>query len=177
MNQVLLLNKSYEPISIISWQKAMCMLYLGKAEVVEASERVIRSPGKSHTVPSVIRLLNSFRRRPLFVKFSKANLFARDSYRCQYCGEKFRFEDLTYDHVLPKSRGGITSWENIVSCCSDCNTKKRDNTPEEIGLKLLSKPKRPNWIPVFSAFLAQRREVPDEWKTFCYGFEKKTRQS
>src|SRR6185295_14741718 len=94
-----------------------------------------------------VRLRKAFRRFAKPVKFSRVNIYARDEYRCQYCGTKCTIDRLTYDHVVPRSRGGKTSWENIVSCCYACNAKKANRTPAEARMHLLSTPGRPTWIP------------------------------
>lgn len=142
-------------------------MFLGKVEVVQGSGREIRSVGLSFRVPSVVRLLRfvGFRRRE--VRFSRQNIFARDRYRCQYCGRGFRPELLTYDHIIPRSRGGRTEWENIVTCCIACNRKKGGKTPHEAGLKLIKKPSRPLWLWGLHRRLGPE-ETPPEWREYLY---------
>ena len=167
MNRVLLLNQSYEPISTINWRKAICMLTLDKVEVVKEYNTQIRSQHLTFNLPSVVRLLRSVKRPRNRVKFNRHNILARDRFLCQYCHKRFSANDLTFDHVLPKSRGGKTSWDNIVSCCAKCNGKKGNRTPYEAGMPLRKFPQEPDWIPVFSVTLANS-DIPEDWKTFCY---------
>lgn len=165
--RVLLLSRNFEPISVVNWRKAMRMLFLEKAEVIEESDLKIKSANMEHNIPSIMRLLIPFKKKKSIIKFSKNNLFARDNYRCQYCGKKGDHKGLTYDHVVPKSRGGKTTWENIVTACSDCNGLKANKTPEEAGMTIKTKPTKPNWIPLFSVALG-RQNIPTSWRQFCY---------
>jgi len=168
MERVLLLNQSYEPISVINWQRAISMLTLGKVEVVkEYDGKQIRSKYLVLKMPAVVRLLNIFKRPRKRVKFNKMNVLARDGWKCQYCNQKFPTSELTYDHVIPRARGGKTNWENIVMCCPKCNSKKKDRLPHEAGLKLRKLPTKPDWVPIFSVTLS-RKQIPEVWKDFCY---------
>ena len=167
MDQVLLLNISYEPIKVIDWQKAITMLCLGKVEVIEEYGRKIRSVSFTIKLPSVVRLLNVVKRNKKPVKFSRQNIYARDKYKCQYCGVHFQPEDLTYDHVLPKSRGGRTEWTNIVTCCIDCNRKKGGRTPKEAFMKLMKKPTMPAWVPAVRLTIGFKH-VPRTWREYLY---------
>ncbi len=167
MEQVLLLNKNFEPISIINWRRAVCLFFLDKVEIVEEYDYPIRSQHLIIKMPAVVRLLHNFKRSRKNVGFSKNNIFARDRWNCQYCGERFSANELTLDHVIPKSKGGKTCWENVVSCCSECNSKKANNTPQEARMVLLKNPVKPDWIPIFR-FLLSRKYLPEEWKNFCY---------
>lgn len=136
-NPVLVINATYEPLEITSARKAVKKLVTKKA-VIEAEGDCDLYPGIA--LPSVIRLV-SYRRVPEHMaKLSKKNFYLRDHYRCQYCGRRFAPEDLTLDHVIPKSRGGLSSWENLVTACKSCNHHKADKTPAEAGMKLLHKP-------------------------------------
>jgi 5-methylcytosine-specific restriction endonuclease McrA len=98
------------------------------------------------------------------VKFTRHNIFERDHNTCQYCGIKFDRKDLNLDHVIPRDRGGETSWENIVCSCVPCNSRKGNRTPPEAGLKLLHKPKRPKWRPMLHLQFSKARD--DSWKHF-----------
>ena len=118
-------------------------------------------------VPAVVRLRKAFRRHAKPVKFSRVNIYARDGYRCQYCGAKCSIDELTYDHVIPRSRGGRTTWDNIVSCCYACNAEKANRTPVEARMKLLSTPTRPSWIPSVQIRVSTR-SVPDAWRDYVY---------
>ena len=167
MEHVLLLNITYEPLKIINWKRAITLLLLGKVEVLEEYSREIRSVSFTIKLPSVVRLLRLVKRPKSPVKFSRQNIYARDKYRCQYCGQKFSSEELTYDHVIPRSRGGKTEWENIVTCCVDCNRRKGGRTPSEAGMKLIKKPEKPTWIPALRITIGFR-EVPQSWRDYLY---------
>jgi len=167
MENVLLLNITYEPLRIINWKKAITMLCLGKVEVIEEYHEEIHSISFTIKLPSVIRLLKMVKRPKSPVKFSRHNIYARDRYRCQYCGNRFPIEDLTYDHVLPRSRGGKTEWENIVTCCIECNRNKGGRVPAETSMKLIRKPKRPTWVPAIRITIGFR-EIPQTWRDYLY---------
>ena len=124
MDKTLLLNVTYEPLRVISWKKAVTLLTLGKVEVVEEYDREIHSISFSIRLPAVVRLLKLVRWRRDVVKFSRKNIYVRDHEMCQYCGKHLQSKEITYDHVIPKSQGGDTSWENVVTCCMTCNRKK-----------------------------------------------------
>lgn len=167
MEQVLLLNITYEPLKIINWKRAITLLLLNKVEVLEEYGREIRSVSFTIKLPSVIRLLKMVKRPNDDVKFSRQNIYARDKYRCQYCGKRFCSEELTYDHVIPKARGGKTEWTNIVTCCVKCNRKKGGYIPSEVGMKLIRKPCRPTWLPALKITIGFR-EVPHTWRDYLY---------
>jgi len=167
MKDVLLLNQSYEPISIINWKKAITLVTLEKVEVVEEYDRNIRSRFLVIKMPAVVRLLRAFRRPRKRVKFNRQNILARDRGKCQYCGIRYPAKELTYDHVIPKSRGGKTRWENIVTCCVPCNLKKGDKTPQEANMRIKKQPMRPDWVPIFTISLS-KKTIPEPWKSFCY---------
>lgn len=167
MDRVLLLNITYEPLKIINWRKAVTLLSLGKVEVLEEYGREIHSVSFQIKLPAVVRLLRLVRRPPKPVKFSRQNIYARDKYACQYCGETFTPEELTYDHVIPRSRGGKTEWGNIVSCCVECNRRKGGRTPQEAGMRLVQKPCRPKWLPVLKITIGIH-EVPTSWRDYLY---------
>jgi len=167
MERVLLLNQSYEPISVISWKKAIVLLTLEKVEIINEYDRNIRSRFLVMKMPAVVRLLKAFRRPRKRVKFNRQNILARDRWRCSYCGKKFSAKELTYDHVVPKSRGGKTCWENIVTCCIPCNSKKGDKTPQEANMRIRKRPTRPDWVPIFTTSLSTK-SIPEPWKQFCF---------
>lgn len=170
MHQTLLLNATYEPLQVVSWKRAVRMLFQDKVEVVEVYEHRIHSVSLTIHVPAVIRLVHyvKVRRAHARVKFSRTNLFARDRYRCQYCGSKYPARELTYDHVVPVARGGRKSWENIVTCCVDCNRRKGNRTPIEAGLKLLKQPRAPIGFPSKVQFLLSKTTAPEPWKTYIF---------
>lgn len=167
MEQVLLLNITYQPLKIINWKKAITLLCLGKVEVIEEYGRDIHSVSFTIKLPSVVRLLRMVKRPKSPIKFSRQNIYARDRYKCQYCGSQFNTEELTYDHILPKSRGGKTEWENIVTCCVNCNRKKGGRTPKEAAMRLIRKPARPSWIPALRITIGYR-DVPESWRDYIY---------
>lgn len=166
-DRVLKLSQSYEPIEIIGWKKAFKLITLGKAEVLREYEYECRTSAVSYRHPAVIRLIKAFPRPKNRVRYSKHNVFARDRWQCAYCRRKFDKEDLTTDHILPKARGGKTCWENIVTCCKDCNTRKKDKTPQEAGMALETIPTIPDFIPTF-LFSLSKNEIPEIWKDFCF---------
>ena len=165
--RTLLLTQGYEPIKIISWQRAMVLLTLDKVEVVEEYDAQVRAVSMIIQVPAVIRLRKAYRRHAKPVKFSRVNIYARDGHRCQYCGTRCTIDQLTYDHVIPRSRGGRTTWDNIVSCCVTCNARKANRTPAEARMALLSTPARPTWMPTVQIQVSTR-SVPDAWRDYVY---------
>jgi 5-methylcytosine-specific restriction endonuclease McrA len=167
MTPVLLLNATYEPLRVITWQRAIRLLTLGKVEVLEETDRQIRSVSFVIRLPSVVRLLRLIRptRQPL--KFSRQNIYLRDNFRCQYCGVRVSGEELNLDHVIPRSLRGQTTWENIVTCCVPCNVRKGGNTPDAVGMRLINRPIKPDRLP--GATLSLRlRNTPDSWRDYLY---------
>lgn len=165
--RTLLLTQGYEPIQIISWQRAVTLLALDKVEVVDEYDAEIRAQSLIVRIPSIVRLRKAFRRYAKPVKFSRVNIYARDGYRCQYCGVRCTMAELTYDHVVPRARGGRTTWENIVTACVPCNARKSDRTPEQAGMRLRKKPVRPTWVPAMTLRLSTR-SIPDVWQDYLY---------
>jgi 5-methylcytosine-specific restriction endonuclease McrA len=166
MEQTLLLNNTYEPITVISWQRAVTLVYLGKSDILEEYSREIRCTSVRMCIPAVLRMRERVRTVKPTVKFSRQNVYLRDQYRCQYCGDDFKSSELTYDHVQPRSRGGPTNWTNIVSCCVKCNRRKGSLSPEQAGMKLLKKPTRPAALPDRSAF--NSNSAPAAWKFYLW---------
>ena len=130
---------SYYPLSLWCWQDAVKSVFLERVSIVSNYKRKIRSPSFEMNLPSVIAL-KSFIQPSKHPNFTRFNVFLRDKFTCQYCGEK---KDLTFDHLLPKSKGGITDWENVVTACSSCNVKKGGRLYSISGMKLFTKPYRP----------------------------------
>jgi 5-methylcytosine-specific restriction endonuclease McrA len=164
---VLLLNTSFEPLNVIGWQRAVKLVVLEKAEVVEVSDREVRAVSLRMPVPSVVRLTRFVRFRRREAKFSRRNIYTRDGYRCQYCGRRLPAGELTCYHVVPRSRGGRTEWSNIVTCCVDCNRRKGGSTPAEAGLRLIRSPARPTWLWGVQNRFADRRP-PRAWHMYLY---------
>src|SRR5579884_3546663 len=143
---VLLLDSTYEPLKVIGWERAIYLVFSGKAEVVEESEKEVRSSSKSWKLPSVIRQFGKFKRRG-DVQFSRINIYMRDAWTCQYCGKKKATRELTFDHVIPRAHGGKTNWTNIVTACRRCNATKADQTLTQARMTLIREPVKPKWLP------------------------------
>lgn len=162
---VLFLDASWRPLRVEAWQDAIADFFLGKVEVIEYSrDRTIQGVTREFPMPSVVRVIKHFKREKIRIKFSRLNIYARDKFTCQYCVQRFASEDLTFDHVQPRSRGGRTSWENIVTCCIDCNSDKSDRTPGEAGMRLHRAPRKPAFLPAIT--VKMRGEVPEEWRPY-----------
>lgn len=160
MRSALVLNASYEPLSVVPVRRAACLVIDEKAEVVEHDGTLIRSESLALPRPLVIRLRYLVRvpyhRR---TSMSRRAIFARDDNRCQYCGGAAD----SIDHIMPRSRGGLHVWENVAAACRRCNLDKRDRTPEEAGMRLARLPYRPResaWVSISVG------RVPDEWKPY-----------
>ena len=181
MNNTLVLDAACHPIRIVPWQEAITLFVLNKVGVVETYDRdiiVSRRRGDSFEAspfeydgrrvkrPAVVQLLTFVGLGKLKPSLSRRNLFVRDKFGCQYCGERLSIKSGTLDHVLPKSRGGEWSWENLVVACEDCNTKKADRTPAEAGMKLRKKPVEPEWLPVIAVRWSQVSTVPQIWRDY-----------
>ncbi len=167
MEKTLLLNITYEPLKVISWKKAITLLTLGKVEVIEEYDREVRSVSFSIKLPSVVRLLRFVKRREKPVTLSRQNIFARDHGKCQYCGVALKQHEITYDHVIPKSQGGKTTWENVVVSCVKCNSKKGGQTPKQAGMKLLKTPHRPRWNMALRVTIGLKH-TPESWRDYLY---------
>ena len=166
-HRTLVLSQGYEPIKIVSWQRAITLLFLGKVEVIEEYDRDIRTTSMLIKIPAVVRLLNAFRRHKKPVKFSRVNIYGRDHYACQFCGDRPSVHELTYDHVVPRAQGGTTSWTNIVTACEDCNRKKANRTPEQAGMKLRKQPVQPTAMPTLLITISQE-SMPAAWRDYLY---------
>ncbi|ARM30128.1 HNH endonuclease [Prosthecochloris sp. HL-130-GSB] len=162
--KVLVLNSSYEPLSICDVQKAMVLLFCGKAvPVTHHPGQVICSVTRSFPLPSIVRLTFFVRVPYKKLMLNRKNIFRRDNFKCQYCGRTDR--TLTIDHVVPRSRGGEDSWENLITACSPCNTKKGNRTPEEASMPPLNPPIRPSHIMLMRKFITT---ISDDWKPYLY---------
>ena len=162
--KVLILNQNYEPMSVVTARKAMLLLYLGKAELVEKYPHLsIRTVSRAYPYPSIVRLVTFVHIPRNGVVLSRKNILKRDGYRCQYCGQRHR--TLTVDHIIPKHRGGQDTWENLVCACMPCNNKKGNRTPEEAKMPLLRQPKPPGYF----FFIQQQIGTIDEcWKPYLF---------
>jgi len=182
-SSVLVLNRSFLPVHVTSLRRAFTLVYVGGARAVDSryqtfdfeewtsggaptDAEAVGSTAGPVPVPRVI-LLTHFdgvpKRR---VRFSRSNVFARDRFTCQYCGEQRPRSDLNLDHVVPRTMGGRTTWENVVCCCLSCNRRKGGRTPEQAGFRLGRKPARPRWSPVLSVAPAKVRYR--EWRPFLF---------
>ena len=168
MEHTLLLNATFEPIKVVSWQRAMTLWCQGRVEILETHDREVRAVTFSFRLPSIVRLLRFVRVRNLHqVKFSRANIYIRDDYTCQYCARRFEPEDLTFDHVVPVAQRGRRSWENIVTACVSCNRRKDARTPAEAGMTLRRAPRRPAASARFRATVGVRK-TPESWRNYLY---------
>jgi 5-methylcytosine-specific restriction endonuclease McrA len=169
MEQTLLLNATFEPVKIVSWQRAMTLWCQGKVEIVEVHDREVRAVSFTFRLPSVVRLLRFVRIRVRrdYVPFTRANIYARDDHRCQYCGVPFAREDLTFDHVVPSAQGGPKTWDNIVTACMPCNREKSARTPEQAGLTLIRAPRKPASTPALRVTFGVRK-TPESWRNYLY---------
>lgn len=192
-HDVLVLNKNYAPVHIITWQKCMCLLMKDHAHALDreflaytfddwakfsrkclSDYEKVNSVSCSIAIPEIIVLLYYNRLPMREVKFSRQSVFARDKYICQYCKKMFGKDDLTIDHILPRSKGGLTVWDNIVTCCMDCNARKADRTLLEVRERypqdgnrwyLPRKPIKPKWVNPVSNH-ASKVHICKTWEHF-----------
>ncbi len=189
-SNVLVLNKHYAAVRVVSVKRAFTLLFKQIAEIItiedsqylsydfeswrELSELRSRYEHDQHdwircvkfelAVPRIIRLMFYDRLPRQAVKFNRRNIFARDRNRCQYCGKRFSTSELSLDHVLPRSRGGEANWQNIVCCCVKCNVRKGGRTPHEAGMKLIIEPVKPKRSPIITLRLTSEKYA--SWKQF-----------
>jgi 5-methylcytosine-specific restriction endonuclease McrA len=182
---VLVLNRLWQAVNVCSVERAMALLCTGHAQVVhqegadfntfsfgewcdfssrDHNEPVVRTISIRIRIPRIILLLFFDRIPSKEVKFTRFNVFSRDKNTCQYCGRKFDRKDLNIDHVVPRQRGGRTTWTNVVCSCLDCNRRKANRSPEEAGMHLVRKPKKPRWRPFLEIQFA--RTVDHSWRHF-----------
>lgn len=177
---VLVLNRYYQPVHVTNVRRALSLLYQGVAKAIDAQYRLyefadwaqlsaethdsISTVSRRIRVPRVV-VLSAYEHLPKGkVRFSRLNIYARDHDTCQYCGRQLPRSELNLDHVVPRSQGGKTSWENVVCSCVPCNLRKGGRTPDEAEMRLLKKPVRPRWTPLFRG--AARRPTYREWLPF-----------
>jgi len=182
---VLVLNRLWQAVNVCSARRAFTLLYQGHAQVVDqdagnfqvmdfdawhsesqvyTGNDVVRTISFKIRVPKVILLLVFDRLPKKEVKFTRQNVFERDNHTCQYCRKKFDRKELNLDHVVPRERGGETSWENIVTSCIKCNSKKANRTPQQAGMALMRPPRRPKWRPLLQVQVG--RKPAHEWRHF-----------
>lgn len=176
---VLVLNRNYQPVHVTSVKRAFSLLYQGVAKAIDAQYKLyefedwaalsathdcITTVNRSIRVPRVL-VLSAYEYLPKGrVRFSRLNIYARDHDTCQYCGRTLPRSELNLDHVVPRCDGGKTTWENVVCSCVPCNLKKGGRTPDQAAMKLLRKPFRPRWTPLFRG--AIKRVTYREWLPF-----------
>jgi 5-methylcytosine-specific restriction endonuclease McrA len=165
---VLVLNSNYEPLNVCNIRRAIVLVLNGKAEVLEEYDTLIPTASSVFEAPSVIRLVYMIKRPFPRVKLCRREIFIRDNYTCQYCGVRTR--DLTIDHVIPRSRGGPHTWENLVSACRQCNHRKGGKTLEEAKLRPAEKPTEPRAGRYYTIQRAINRRVNEEWLKFIPGY-------
>jgi len=164
LGQVLVLNATYEPLSVVSVQRAVILLLKEKAELIEAAEARLRSERFSIPRPLVIRLVYYVKiPRRISLPVTRRTVLARDNYTCQYCNTMPHRQKLTLDHVLPRSRGGKTTWENVVTACQKCNGRKGSRTPAEANMKLITEPKRPRYVAIAALSSLEARRAWDKY--------------
>ncbi|MFW7379914.1 MAG: HNH endonuclease [Oligoflexus sp.] len=171
--KTLILNAGFEPLQLVSWQRALCLVLSEKAEVVSSYQRVIRSVSHEFQLPSVIRLVAYVRRISRFeiVRCSRKNVLLRDQYQCQYCGILCTKTNATIDHIIPRSKAGKTTWENLVTSCMRCNIKKGSKSLEQAKMQLLRPPKKPRMNELVHSL---SHELKDDWLPYLvHMFERK----
>ena len=161
---VLVLNQNYEPLTICHVKRAIILIFLDKAQMVETLDGLtIKSISASFPRPSIIRLSRFIHRHRYGVLLSKKNIMQRDKHRCGYCGSIKA--PMTIDHVVPRVKGGRDTWENLVTACTVCNNKKGNKTPDEAEMPLLVKPKKPHFI---NFMLHQVNVIDEKWKPYLF---------
>jgi 5-methylcytosine-specific restriction endonuclease McrA len=161
---VLVLNSSYEPLGICDTRKAIVLLFCGKAVTVSHHPEILVSTvSQRFPLPSIVRLTFFVRFPYPGILLNRKTLLRRDGFRCQYCGRTDL--PLTIDHMVPKSKGGEESWENLITACTRCNTAKGDRTPQEAGLHPLRPPVRPSHIMLLRQYVTS---LSDDWKPYLY---------
>lgn len=161
---VLVLNQNFEPLSVCGVKRAVILMYLGKAEIIETVDGyVLRSERQEIPVPSIVRLDYYVKVPGKRIMLTRKNILKRDGSRCQYCGKKEG--SMTVDHIVPKIYGGEDTWENLVCACPDCNNKKGHKLPEQAGLRLIRKPRKPNNITFIRQFIGIKDH---RWKRYLF---------
>lgn len=164
--QTLVLDAGFQPVERIPWERAITLVIKRFADVVdEHPDRYINTVNWSVKMPSVIRLIKPVKRKKA-VKFSRYNVYARDGGKCQYCRARVTLQDMTYDHVTPRSKGGQTTWENVVTACVPCNQRKGQRTLEQAGMTLLSTPVRPKKLPELHRQMDFKPGMPEGWRSW-----------
>jgi 5-methylcytosine-specific restriction endonuclease McrA len=164
-SRTLVLTPWYFPYRIVGWQDAITLVYLNKVDVVVCYAEMIRSPSTAIQLPAVVRMRRAVRAVKRRVRFSRLNIYLRDGFSCAYCAAEPGISALTWDHVVPRSQGGRTDWENILTACTRCNAKKANRTPLQAGMPPLKQAYRPRSLP-FPPPLIDVASAPPEWTSF-----------
>jgi 5-methylcytosine-specific restriction endonuclease McrA len=161
---VLVLNATYEPLNVVSIRRAIVLLLKEKAEVVEAAAAILRAEHARMEYPLVIRLVTYVKvPRQMGLPLTRRTVLARDQYTCQYCGTQPGKNHLTVDHIIPRSKGGLTVWDNVVAACAACNQRKGNRSPHDAGMPLRSKPGRPRYVAIV---LLGHANAPHQWHKY-----------
>lgn len=169
----LVLNANYDVMKIVKWQKAITWIFLGKVDVIEEYGEYVNSPSIKLKKPAVVRFNRMIKAKYKVPRFSREHIYARDRYTCLYCGVKLTYSQLTLDHIIPRSRGGKSTWTNCASCCIGCNVRKANKTPKEANMELLLQPYHPNPNEAFLLSLrAKLDNAPEIWKNYCVSLMK-----
>jgi 5-methylcytosine-specific restriction endonuclease McrA len=164
--RALLLDKTYRPLRAVSWRRAMLLGFSGRVDVLQYYAREVRTPTASHALPAVIRLPGWVDRVPQALALTRRNVLLRDGNVCAYCGMTEYGRALTIDHVIPRSRGGRNTWDNVVAACGPCNRRKGNRTPEEAGLALRALPRPPSALQLGRRGMIVMGEPPEEWRSW-----------
>ncbi|HBW47976.1 TPA: HNH endonuclease [bacterium] len=187
----LVLNKNFFAIQITNWKRALSLLYLGHAAAVDEEYRLydfeswrevadsmtkcahgaIITPNFSIPIPDVISLRLYSKLPPMTIKFTRRNIYEHYDFRCCYCGTRFSSDQLNLEHIIPRSRGGKSDWENVVTACIECNTRKANRLPHEAGMALRIKPSKPGWRGPDSLLMRSGIKIRASWQRFidtCY---------
>ncbi len=166
---VLVLNQNYEPLNVCSVRRALVLILGGKAELLEAGRGLVSSATRAFPFPSVIRLMHLIKRPRPRVKLTRKEIFLRDGYICQYCGA--RSGSLTIDHVVPRSRGGLHVWDNVVAACQPCNHRKGGKSVAEARMHLLAQPQEPRAGRYYTIERRLSAALDEEWGKFLPGID------
>jgi 5-methylcytosine-specific restriction endonuclease McrA len=167
IHRTLLLTAWYLPQKVVRWQDAITMVCLDKVDVIAEYDATVSSPSVTVRIPAVIRSRKANPRLRPVVRFSRASVMLRDNFTCQYCGSPFHEKDLTLDHVVPRSAGGRTEWNNIVVACRACNYRKGCLTCDEAGMWPITEPKKPVCLPIRKQAVSQSQvSIPEQWEPF-----------